>query len=347
MNPQTASAFPQRITSVQQLPKNLFDLDLVEPMPDACDDEDWVESFVMDFRAKLIRHMGFEKALKEISRCHRMARYRLDEPNCLLITGESGCGKSTLRRTYVNQYPRLEREDRTLIPVLDLELPSQPTVKNVAERMLIQLGDPFAEKGSAEGKTARIITLMRECGVELVILDEFQHFVDRSSEKVDYKIADWLKSVINASKVPFVLTGLPRCHRILEVNEQLRRRFLPRVSLHRFRIDNKEVSRQFFGVLKGLEKSLPLQSPSALSEKTIVPRIYYATHGVIDHTMKLICESLHIALSECLPTIDQEVLRRAFERVIWADARDQDNPFHQAFKERHLNRPGEPFYGYQ
>lgn len=347
MNTQAISTCPPRITSVEQLPKNLLDLDLATPTPNEFDDEDRIENAVMTFQANLVRHMGFEKALKEMARCHRMGRYRLGEPHCLLITAESGCGKSTLRETYANQYPRLELDDRTLIPVLHFQLSSHPTVKNVAEHMLIKLGDPFAEKGSAEGKTARIVSLLKECGVELVILDEFQHFVDRSSEKVEYKVADWLKSVISESKVPFVLIGLPRCKRILEVNEQLRRRFLPRVSLHRFRIDILEERRHFFGLLKNLEKSLPLQSPSALCEKSVVPRIYYATHGVIDHTMKLIGESLNIALSERLPTIDQEVLRRAFERVIWADARDQDNPFHEAFKERHLNRAGEPFDGYQ
>lgn len=345
MNTQTVSSLCSPITSVHQLPNNLLDLDLAA-IPPEMDDEDRIENTVMSFRANLVRHVGFQKALKEISRCHRMGRYRFEEPNCLLISGESGCGKSTLRKEYVKLYPRFEAEDRTVIPVLHLELPSQPTVKNVAERMLLQLGDPFAEKGSAEGKTARIVTLMKECGVELVILDEFQHFVDRSSEKVEYKVADWLKSVINDSKVPFVLMGLPRCQRILEVNEQLRRRFLPRVSLHRFRIDRVDERKQFVGVLKSLEKSLPLQTPSALTEKSVIQRIYYATHGVIDHTMKLVSESLNIALSEHRPTIDPEVLRQAFERVIWADARDQDNPFHQAFKERHLNRAGEPFHGY-
>lgn len=343
MNTQANRIDSSRITSVEQLPKNLLDLGIPVKVDD---DETQIENTVMSFRAKLVRHLEFQKAFKEITRCHRMGQYRLDEPNCLLITGESGCGKSTLRREYVKQYPRFEMEDRTAIPVLHLELPSQPTVKNVAERMLLQLGDPFAEKGSAEGKTARIVTLMKECGVELVILDEFQHFVDRSSEKVEYKVADWLKSVINDTKVPFVLMGLPRCQRILEVNEQLRRRFLPRVALHRFRIDRLKERQQFFGVLKSLEKTLPLHAPSALTDKEVVPRIYYATHGVIDHTMKLVSESLNIVLAEHRPTIDQEVLRVAFERVIWADARDQDNPFHPAFMDRHLNKAGEPFCGY-
>ncbi len=346
MNTHTTSTLSSPITSVGQLPKDMLELDLFMPAQEWEGADNDVENKVMSFRSNLVRHLRFQKAFKEISRCHRMGRYRFDEPGCLLITGESGCGKSTLRKEYASQYPRFEMDDRTAIPVLHLELPSQPTVKNVAERILIELGDPFAEKGSAEGKTARIITLMKECGVELVILDEFQHFVDRSSDKVEYKVADWLKSIINASKVPFVLMGLPRCQRILEVNEQLRRRFPSKVELHRFRIDRKNDRQQFVGVLKTLEKTLPIPKPSALTDKNVIPRIYFATHGIIDHTMRLIGESLYIALSEGRDTIDQEVLREAFERSIWEDARDKDNPFHASFEDRHLNKVGEPFNGY-
>ncbi len=344
MNLHANSIDSPRITAINQLPKDLLDLDLTPEMDD--DQENRIEDTVMTFRTNLVHHLRFQKAFKEITRCHRMGRFQFDEPNCLLITGESGCGKSTLRNEYAKDYPRFEMQDRTAIPVLHLELPSQPTVKNVAERILIELGDPFAEKGSAEGKTARIVTLLKECRVELVILDEFQHFVDRSSEKVEYKVADWLKSLINASKVPFVLMGLPRCKRILDVNEQLRRRFLPRVELRRFHIRTKNERQQFAGILKSLEKALPLKAPSALTDTAVIPRIYYATHGIIDHTMKLVGESLNIVLSEHRPAIDQEVLRRAFERVVWAEAADCDNPFHPTFEERHLNKVGEPFHGY-
>lgn len=347
MDTHTAATLSSRASSVEQLPKDMLELDLSGPIQEWEGEENDVENKVMFFRSNLVRHLRFQKAFKEISRCHRMGRYRFDEPGCLLITGESGCGKSTLRKEYASQFPRFEMEDRTAIPVLHLELPSQPTVKNVAERILIELGDPFAEKGSAEGKTARIIKLMEGCRVELVILDEFQHFVDRSSDKVEYKVADWLKSIINASKVPFVLMGLPRCQRILEVNEQLRRRFPSRVELHRFRIDRKNDRQQFVGVLKTLEKTLPIQKPSALTDKNVIPRIYFATHGIIDHTMRLVAESLSIALSESRDTIDQEVLRIAFERAVWEGARDKDNPFHPAFEDRHLNKVGEPFHGYR
>lgn len=58
----------------------------------------------------------FQRAWKEMIRCHRLGRYRFEEPNCLLITGELGFGKSTLKRTYAEQYKRYEAEDRTVIP---------------------------------------------------------------------------------------------------------------------------------------------------------------------------------------------------------------------------------------
>jgi len=345
MNANTASTITS-FNPIYRLPHNLFDLDPA-PSPNGDDaDEERIETVVMNFRSSLIRHSEFQCALKAMERCHRRGRYRFDEPDCLLITAESGCGKSTLRKEYAKRFPRSEGDERTFIPVLDLELPSQPTIKNVAERMLIKLGDPMAEKGSGEGKTERIKTLMQACGVELVILDEFQHFVDRSSEKVEYKVADWLKSLINDSKVPFVLMGLPRCRRILEVNEQLRRRFLPKAVLRRFCINRQREIQQFAGVLKGMERILPLNAPTALTDKAVIRRIYYATHGVIDHAMKLVSEGLNIALSEHHSTIDQEILRKAFERVIWEEVSDKDNPFHPSFTERHLNGAGEPFNGY-
>ncbi|MGR9580730.1 TniB family NTP-binding protein, partial [Pandoraea sputorum] len=77
--------------------------------------------------------------------------------------------------------------------MLHLELPAQPTIKNVAERVLGELGDPLFTRGSAEAMTSRIVTLFKNCKVELVVLDEFQHFIDHSSEKIETRVADWLK----------------------------------------------------------------------------------------------------------------------------------------------------------
>lgn len=301
---------------------------------------------VFEFKRKLIRYPAFTLAIEAIEKCHLYGRHLIEEPDCLLIIGVSGAGKSTLRRTYASRFPREELEDRTVIRVLELELPSAPTIKNVAERILMALGDRYADKGSAESKTARIITLLRECRVELVMLDEFQQFVDNSGGKIEYKVADWLKQLINATRIPFVLLGLPRCKRILEVNEQLRRRFLPQASLKPFSIGTKREAIKFAEFLNTIHTQMPFSTDSAFIDPAVVPLMFYATHGLIDYLMKLTSKALFIALDEGRDCIDVEVLRRAFESAIWDEAPRECNPFDNAFTPRVLNRSGEPFCGY-
>ncbi|GAB2893463.1 TniB family NTP-binding protein [Uliginosibacterium flavum] len=275
-----------------------------------------------------------------------MGRHKLEEPDCLLVTGVSGCGKSTLRKTYADRHPRVELEDRTVIPVLHLELPSQPTIKNVAERILMAMEDPFAARGSAESKTARIIKLLAECRVELVILDEFQHFVDRGRGVVDYKIADWLKQIINAARVPFVLMGLPRCERILEANEQLRRRFSARFELKPFSVRTKESAREFKRILSTLNEELPFPDRSVIAGADVVSMMFYATNGLIDYLIKLVSKGIEIAANEERNQIDLNVLARAFSLAIFQQCSDETNPFHPDFIRRVLNHQGEPFHGY-
>jgi Cdc6-like AAA superfamily ATPase len=143
----------------------------------------------------------------------------------LLITGESGVGKTTLCKKYVERYPRIDLTEKTKVPVLLARIPFPATPKNLVTVLLAELGDPLSDKGTTFSKTKRLFKLLKECEVELIILDEFQHFIDRDSDKVLNTISDWLKQLINESKLPIVLVGLSESIKILEANSQLRRRF--------------------------------------------------------------------------------------------------------------------------
>ncbi|MFM0498922.1 TniB family NTP-binding protein [Paraburkholderia caffeinilytica] len=303
---------------------------------------------VASVRETLIEHPAFALGISAVRRCHRMGRFGLEEPGCLLITGVSGSGKSTLRKEYAKHYPRRETDDGTVIPVLHLELPAQPTIKNVAERILIALGDPLFARGSAETMTARIVTLFRNCRVELVILDEFQHFIDNSSEKIETKVADWLKHLVNVTRVPFVLMGLRRCRRILQGNEQLRRRFSRQISLEPFGIADKRSRRIFDTLLRTIFGSLPVTCvPELTSDGDHIEHIHYATYGLMGYVMTLITASVEIVLEEGRPAIDRDVLGRAFSESIWPEGRGRLNPFHARFINRPLTNAGEPFFGYK
>ncbi|WP_019616898.1 TniB family NTP-binding protein [Psychromonas ossibalaenae] len=143
------------------------------------------------------------------------------EPICILVRGETGTGKSEFIKRYCASHPRIEEADRTKIPVLVSLLPKAKHPKPVVSQLLRDLGDPLSGTGAdTDQLTDRLVILLKATGVELIILDEFQHSIETKSNQVVYDIADWIKTLINKAKIPVVLFGLPWSSYVLEVNGQ-------------------------------------------------------------------------------------------------------------------------------
>lgn len=105
---------------------------------------------------------------------------------------------------------------------------------------------------------------MKDCGVSLVFLDEFQHFIDRDSAKVLKTVSDWLKDLILDTKVPMVLIGLPEAETVFQFNPQLSRRFANRHNLSPFEW-SADAGKEFRTFLHAVESQLPLLEPSDLA----------------------------------------------------------------------------------
>lgn len=126
------------------------------------------------------------------------------------------------------------------------------TCKSLANALLTAIGDPAAEKGTLISQTNRLTKYFQACSVELLILDEFQHFQDRDSKKVLKTVSDWLKLLMDRTRVPIVLAGLPYSHTILDEigNEQLQRRFATRIELEPFAYETSAERQNFRRFLK-------------------------------------------------------------------------------------------------
>jgi hypothetical protein len=107
---------------------------------------------------------------EKIAYCHRHSKVAA-EPECLLITGQTGAGKTTLCEVYGQQFSRRPTQEGIAVPVLSASIPVPATAKSLATRLLVALGDPMAGRGTTVNQTLRLVRLIRECGVELVILD--------------------------------------------------------------------------------------------------------------------------------------------------------------------------------
>jgi DNA transposition AAA+ family ATPase len=290
-----------------------------------------------------INHPSFERCFKKIEECHQYSKISA-EPQCLLITGEEpGVGKTTLCKKYSALYPRVELDEKTKITTLVESIPIPATCKSLVSTLLTAIGDPLPDKGSTHVQTKRLFKLIKECEVEIIILDEFQHVIDRDSNRVLHEVSDWLKQLITRTERPVVLVGLPQSVKILEANSQLRRRFTRRDELRNFKWlktlkadksqtdgekvkkDSKDYDYRIF--LKVVDDDLPMAEASHLAGRLIARRMWEATHGNVDRTMKLVSCATGLALRSGEEKITLPFLEAAYEKLFAGDA--NENPFAQ------------------
>jgi hypothetical protein len=269
-----------------------------------------------------------KRLLDDIDHCRTHSKIAA-EPECMFIGGLAGAGKTTTQLHYIRQFQRSRTDDGWSIPAFRARVPSRATDKTLVTALLRSMGDPAAEKGSADRQTARLINRMNDSGVEICHIDEFQHFVDKDSAKILKNVSDWLKNLIDESMRPFVIWGMPYADQILYEtgNEQLRRRFSIRKNLEPFGWSNEKEKNEFRVFLKVVDEKLPFPARSGLSSITMAFRFFCATNGRIGYVMKVVRRAAELAIRRKLPKLTLDVLAEAFSERLMADYPIRDNPF--------------------
>jgi hypothetical protein len=262
----------------------------------------------------------------------------------LLVLGESGTGKSSLCRHISALHPRHQLPDRDIVSVVAIQVPPAATIRGIVDGMLKALGDPASSSGSLTNKTNRIIHLCKQCRVEILMFDEAQHLQDRGAFRTHYAIGDWFKTVIDQVAVPTVLLGLPRIESLLQVNEQLRRRFSSRYWMTMGQSDKSTVEAECLQLFMSLVECMEVPFVTApYTWPELGERLRYASDGRVAYVKKLLSGALRICIESGLESIDSALLESVFTRDIWPEARGKLNPFSQSFDFRRLDRRGEPF----
>jgi len=291
----------------------------------------------------LFPHSRFKEALRRIARLHNYSQQN-EVGGGLLITGPSGFGKTTILQHYLELFPRVVELNHTRIPVLYVTTPASPTVKSMAEAILVALGDPIARRGSAEEKTFRIYQLLQACQVELLMIDEFQHFCYAHSIVEFRSITDWLKNVISLTGMGVVLCGLPEAEMVIQSNEQLARRFSTKYALTPFDVAQEGEFKEFRGILKSFQAAIPLPTEEPLYEANLARRFLIASNGLLDYVRKILEGAVEVAGDAQRDSLDIDLYAAGFRKQVWSDVPDRLNPFYPKSPLRPLIRPGEPFH---
>ena len=281
----------------------------------------------------LVSHSVFAQANNRLTQIFEASK-ECDEPIGVAVVGESRSGKSRLLEHIEIKHPRERREDGMYIPVLRIVTPSKPTVKGLVEIMLSAIGDPlWSRRASENEKTERLIALLDKAETSMIIIDEFQHFYDKTSNKIQHHVADWLKILVDKTCVALVVAGLPSCMSVISQNEQLSGRFTGALMMPRFDWVDPAGRNEFISVLEAFQEVLSdeFELPDLTSDNMAF-RFYCASGGLVGYIAKILREAIWSALFTDRKTIDLSNLADAYDEALWKGCINrQVNPFHPKF----------------
>jgi type II secretory pathway predicted ATPase ExeA len=190
----------------------------------------------------IILHDGLTKAISGIKHCIAWSESSR-EPVGIIVSGDAGVGKSTLSGVVLDLFKAGEavRGDCKvqIVPAYYAAIPEAGTPKSTASSMLKAHGDPKPYSGQLSAMTTRLTTLLDACETRFVILDEFHHLLGKGV-KTGERVCNWIKTLVNDTRVLFCLVGNPACEDLLKSNGQLARRFAYRFRLTALGCGNEE-----------------------------------------------------------------------------------------------------------
>lgn len=194
----------------------------------------------------------------------------------LTLIGDPGVGKSSI----INEIKRIHSEEKhnpsyETYQVAHCMLKASITgLKGLYSANLEALGHPYGNLGMVKRERISVdelenvlIYTLKNIGVKLMFIDEFQHAKGRYQQD----ILNQLKRTMLVSQVPFIPVGTPIVEEILKLDTQL----ADRCPVRPFsRLEMWTLNKEFQKFLAGYERFLPFPEPSNLGSKDMAEKIF-------------------------------------------------------------------------
>ncbi|MDD1829486.1 TniB family NTP-binding protein, partial [Photobacterium sp. ZSDE20] len=235
------------------------------------------EARILKAKRAFVSTPSVTKVLGYMDRCRDLSDFE-SEPTCMMVFGASGVGKTTIIKKYLSQNKRDSETHGDTVPALHIELPDNAKPVDAARELLLEMGDPLAlYETDLTRLTKKLTDLIPVVGVKLIIVDEFQHLVEERSNRVLTQVGNWLKMVINRTKCPIVLFGMPYSKVVLKANSQLHGRFSIQFELRPFNYQRGEGVFKVF--LSHLDRALPFEKEIGLAKNDLQRKLYAFSQG--------------------------------------------------------------------
>jgi len=267
------------------------------------------------------RWIGYTRAGEALTRLEDLLAWPIRQrmPNLLLI-GPTNNGKSMIIEKFRRSHPPIAHADREEIPVLAVQMPSDPNVARFYTALMTALGAPLHPSRRLPILEQVALRLMREVGMRMLVIDEL-HNVLAGRGDVRREFLNLLRFLGNELKVPLVGVGTREAYLAIRSDDQLENRFAP-LTLPRWHADEQACK-----LLASFAASFPLRRASAIATEPMAEYLLTRSEGTIGELAALLTEAAVAAIETGEEAINQRTLlaaqyvgpsqrRRLFEREL-------------------------------
>lgn len=247
----------------------------------------------------------YTRAQEALSKMEELLNHpqKIRMPNMLLISPTNN-GKSMIIEKFRRRHlPYTSaNQDHEVIPVLTVQMPSNPSVRRFYSTILNALGAPVGYNTTAKYENIAI-KLMKGTEVKMLIVDELHNLL-AGNNNVQREFLNVLRFIGNTMKIPIVGVGIKDAYLAIRSDDQLENRFEP------FILPLWQDDDEFSKLLKSITMVLPLQKYSPLLDREISSIILARSEGTIGEIMTLLTRAACEAIISGQEFIDQVILEK-------------------------------------
>ncbi|MBV9857733.1 MAG: TniB family NTP-binding protein [Streptosporangiaceae bacterium] len=272
--------------------------------------------------ARADRWIGYTRATDALNRLEALftwpSRQRMSN---LLLTGPTNNGKSMLIEKFRRAHPPVSHPDREEIPVLVVQMPSDPSVGRFYTVLLAATGAPMRAGHPRVADLEQVaLRVLRAAAVRILVIDELHNLLSGRGDR-RREFLNLLRYLGNELRIPLVGAGTREAYLAIRSDDQLENRFAP-VILPRW-----EAGPEACSLLASFAASFPLRRPSPIATNEMATYLLSRSEGTIGELAALLTTAAVAAIESGEEAINQRTLlmtayagpterRRMFEREL-------------------------------
>ncbi len=251
------------------------------------------------------RWIGYPRAGQALKKLEDLLSWpsRQRMPN-LLIIGPTNNGKSMIIEKFRRDHPPISHPDAEEIPVLVVQMPSEPRVIRFYTALLAAAGAPLRRQGRLPDLEQLALRLLRTVGVRLLVIDELHNILAGGAD-TRREFLNLLRFLGNELRIALVGLGTREAYLAIRSGDQLENRFEP-LTLPRWTPDEQTCS-----LLASFAASFPLRRPSPIATEAMASYLIARSEGTIGELARLLTDAATAAIASGEEAINQTSLRQA------------------------------------